>query len=215
MVRAVAGSPPWGLGMRRFIRWFWIVVALVFLFEAWLWDHLEPIAAAIVAQLPLDQAKKRIANWVERLSPTVSLLVFAVPVGLLLPFKLAALWLLARGYWTGAVSALVSAKIVGFGSTAFVFDATRDKLLQLNWFRALYNRLIVWRAWSHALIDPVVQGIKKNLALFRKSLALFAPHGVGGGARLMSRIRRRVRAPTLSTKALAGSLRGRNGEQIP
>jgi hypothetical protein len=171
--------------MRRIIRWFWITVALVFLFEAWLWDLLEPIASAIVAQIPLDQVKKRIANWVERLSPTLSLVVFAVPVGLLLPFKLAALWLLARGYWAGAVSALVSAKFVGLGSTAFVFDATRDKLLQLNWFRALYDRMIIWRAWAHALVDPVVQDIKKNFAIF-------APRRAGRAARLMVRIRRRV-----------------------
>jgi len=132
--------------MRRIIRWFWIAVALVFLFEAWLWDHLEPIASAIVAQLPLDPVKRRIANWVERLSPTVSLVVLAVPIGLLLPFKLAALWLLARSYWAGAVSAFVSAKIVGLGCAAFVFDVMGDKLLQLKWFYALYNRLIIWRA---------------------------------------------------------------------
>ena len=199
--------------MRRIIRWFWIAVAFVFLFEAWLWDHLEAIAAAIVAHLPIDQAKKQIANWVERLSPTVSLIVFVVPIGLLLPFKLAALWLLARGYWTGAFGAFASAKIVGFGSTAFVFDATRDKLLQLKWFHALYNRLIIWRAWSHALVDPVVQDLKKNLALFRKNLA--APHRVGRAARLMLRIRRRVRTPILNAKALATGLQGKNGGQIP
>ena len=185
--------------MRRVIRWFWIAVALIFLFEAWLWDRLEPIASAIVAQLPLDRVKKRLAKWVEQLSPAVSLVVFAVPVGLLLPFKLAALWLLARGYWVGAVSTLMSAKIVGLGSTAFVFDATRDKLLQLSWFRALYDRLIIWRAWSHDLVDPVVQDIKKNLAAL-------APHRVGRGARLMLRIRRRVQTPILSAKALADSL---------
>ena len=171
------------------------------------------IAAAIVAHLPIDQAKKQIANWVERLSPTVSLIVFVVPIGLLLPFKLAALWLLARGYWTGAFGAFASAKIVGFGSTAFVFDATRDKLLQLKWFHALYNRLIIWRAWSHALVDPVVQDLKKNLALFRKNLA--APHRVGRAARLMLRIRRRVRTPILNAKALATGLQGKNGGQIP
>jgi hypothetical protein len=175
--------------MRHIIRWFWIAIALVFLLEAWLWDHLEPITSAVVAQLPLERVKTRIAHWVERLSPTVSLVVFAVPVGLLLPFKLAALWLLARGYWAGAVSALISAKIVGLGSTAFVFDATRDKLLQLNWFHALYDRLIIWRAWSHALVDPIVREIKKNVAFF-------APRRAGRAGRLMLRIRRRMQAPS-------------------
>ena len=74
-------------------------VALVFLLETWLWDRLQPIFAVLVAHLPLQRIKKQIANWVERLSPAFSLVVFAVPLGLLLPFKIAALWLLARGYW--------------------------------------------------------------------------------------------------------------------
>jgi len=179
--------------MRRLIRWFWITVALAFLFEAWLWDRLEPITAAIVAHLPLERVKHRIANWVERLSPALSLVVFALPVGLLVPFKLAGLWLLARGYWSGAAGTLIFAKMVGLGSTAFVFDAARDKLLQLVWFRALHDQLIAWRAWSHALVDPVVREIKANLALF-------APRRAGRAVRLMLRIRRRVRTPVSSAK---------------
>jgi len=179
--------------MRRLIRGFWIAVALLFLAEAWLWDHLAPITAAIVAYLPLDRIKTRIANWVERLSPALSLVVFVLPVGLLVPFKLAGLWLLARGYWTGAAGTLIFAKMVGLGSTAFVFDAARAKLLQLEWFRVLHDMLIAWRAWSHALVDPVVQQIKANLALF-------APRRAGRAVRLMLRIRRRVRAPVSSVK---------------
>jgi uncharacterized membrane protein YoaK (UPF0700 family) len=104
-------------------------VALVFLFETWLWDRLEPIFAALGAHL-VETVKKRIANWVKRLSPTFSLVVFAVPLGLLLPFKIAALWLL----WISAANILVLAKLVGLGSTAFVYDTTRTKLLQLAGF---------------------------------------------------------------------------------
>ena len=174
--------------MRRLIRWFWITVALVFLLEAWLWDHLQPMASWIVAQLPLEQAKRRIAGWVSELSPAFSLIVFVLPVGLLLPFKLAGLWLLARGYWFGACGTLLFAKMVGLGSTAFVFDAARAKLLQLGWFCVLHDQLIAWRAWSHALVDPVVQEMRANLALF-------APRRAGRAVRLMVRIRRRVRTP--------------------
>lgn len=177
--------------MRRLVRGFWICLALAFLLEAWLWDHLEPVAAAIVAYLPLEAVKKRIANWVERLSPTLSLIVFAVPVGLLLPFKIAGLWLLARGYWTGAASTFVFAKMVGLGSTAFVFDAARAKLLQLGWFRVLYDRVIAWRTWSYALVDPLLKEIR---------VALFAPRRVGRAVRLMMRIRRRVRLPASQTE---------------
>jgi hypothetical protein len=130
-------------------------VALVLL-ETWLWDRLEPIFSVIAAHFPLETIKKQIANRVERLSPAFSVIVFAVPFGLLLPFKIAALWLLARGYWISAANTLVLAKLVGFGSTAFVYDTTRTKLLQLGWFRSLHDGVIAWRAWSHERVDPLV-----------------------------------------------------------
>jgi hypothetical protein len=114
-------------------------------------------------------------------------------VGLLLPFKLAGLWLLARGYWMGAAGTLFFAKIVGLGSTAFVFDAARQKLLQLDWFRWLYDLVMAWRAWAHELVDPIKEQIKARIAMF-------APHRAGRAVRLLLRIRRRVRAPAHQAK---------------
>jgi len=179
--------------MRRLIRWFWITAALIFLFEAWLWDRLEPITAAIIALLPLQRLKHRVADWVRRLSPALSVIVFALPIGLLLPFKLAGLWMLARGYWISAAGTLVCAKMVGLGSTAFVFDAARDQLLQLGWFRSLHDHLVLWRAWSHELVDPVVQELRTNLAMF-------APRRTGRAVRLMLRLRRRMHGVQGSVK---------------
>jgi hypothetical protein len=179
--------------MRRLVRWFWITIALVFLFEAWLWDHLQPMVGWMVDRLPLHHLKERVSKWVARLSPALSLIVFIVPLGLLLPFKLAGLWLLARGYWMGAAGTLFFAKIVGLGSTAFVFDAARQKLLQLAWFRRLYDIVMAWRAWAHELADPVKERIKARMAMF-------APHRAGRAVRLLLRIRRRVRAPVHPAK---------------
>ena len=72
-------------------------------------------------------------------------------------------------------------------ATAFIFDLTRPKLLQLLWFRSLYDRVMVWLAWAHALIDP----IKRRL---RTSLRMFAPKRAGRTLRLLGRIRRRMQA---------------------
>jgi hypothetical protein len=174
--------------MRRLTRWLWITVAIIFLVEAWLWDRLEPIVARIVDRLPLRRLKVNVARWVGRLSPALSLLVFVVPFGLLLPFKFAAIWLLARGYWIGATGTFVFAKLVGLGSTAFIFDVTRKKLLQLAWFRWLYDHVMAWRVWAHELVDPVVKDIKAHIAMFR-------PQRAGRAMRLLLRIRRRVQTP--------------------
>ena len=43
--------------MRRLLRPLLILLALVFLFEAWLWSHLAPIVAWIVARIPLRAIK--------------------------------------------------------------------------------------------------------------------------------------------------------------
>ena len=38
--------------MRRLLQPFWVLLAVIFLIEAWLWDHLEPIVERIVALIP-------------------------------------------------------------------------------------------------------------------------------------------------------------------
>ena len=121
--------------MRRLLRPLWILLALVFLFEAWLWERLKPAVGWFVDKIPWDAFKARLAAGIERLPPLATLLVFLVPVVLLFPIKLIGLWLLARGIWFGAMATLGLAKVVSMGVTAFIFELTRPKLLQLGWFK--------------------------------------------------------------------------------
>ena len=65
--------------------------------------------------------------------------------------------------WLGALAVLALAKVVSLGVTAFIFDVTRPKLLQLAWFRALYDWVIWLLAWAHALVDPIKRRIKRWL----------------------------------------------------
>jgi hypothetical protein len=173
--------------MRRITRWLLILLALVFLFEAWLWSHLAPIVAWIVARLPWREFKANVAAAIERLPPTATFLVFVVPILLLLPLKFLGLWMLSRGAWLGALAVLAFAKVVSLGVTAFIFDLTRPKLLQLAWFRWLYAHVLAWLAWAHGLIDPIKQRI-------RMRLRMFAPQRAGRALKLFWRIRRRMRA---------------------
>jgi hypothetical protein len=89
--------------MRRLLRPLLILLALVFLFEAWLWSHLAPIVAWIVARIPLRAIKARLTALLDRLPPAATLVVFIVPVLLLLPLKFFGLWMLAHGSWLGAL----------------------------------------------------------------------------------------------------------------
>ena len=145
--------------MRRLLQPIWILLAIIFLIEAWLWDHLEPIVARVVAALPLRALKQWLAERVDSLSPAMTLIVFIVPIIPLFPLKLVGLWLLTHEYWMSAIGTIIFAKFLGVGVTAFIFDVTRPKLLEMAWFEKLYEFVIALRAKAKALVDPIKQRI--------------------------------------------------------
>jgi len=145
--------------MRRLLQPFWVLLAVIFLVEAWLWDHLEPVVARVVAWIPLRAFKAWLAERVDTLSPAMTLIVFLVPVIPLFPLKLVGLWLLTHEYWLAAFVTIVFGKFLGVGVTAFIFDVTRTKLLEMQWFRKLYETVLTVRAKAAALVEPVKQRI--------------------------------------------------------
>lgn len=164
--------------LRYLLRPVWVLLAIVFLIEAFLWDHLEPVVARLVAAIPLSALKQWLANRIEALSPAMTLIVFVVPLLLLFPLKVVGLWLLAHRCWTSALSTLLIAKLAGVGVSAFVFDVTREKLLEMEWFERLYEAVLAMRASCHAMVAPVKEKIVNVLR--------------GGGSPARSRTLRRI-----------------------
>jgi hypothetical protein len=116
----------------------------------------------------------------------MTLIIFAVPVIPLFPLKLVGLWLLAHEYWLTAIFTLVFAKFAGVGITAFIFDVTREKLLEMRWFEKVYDFIMMLRDKAKALVEPVKQRVRDIL------------RGDGEGwssrtLRLIQRFRRSVR----------------------
>ena len=72
-----------------------------------------------------------------------------------MPLKFLEVWLLAHKYLAARQLVFVFAKLVGLGVTAFIFEVTSHKLLQMAWFRWLYEYVLVWLAWAHGLTDPI------------------------------------------------------------
>lgn len=175
--------------MRRLTRPLLVLLAIIFLIEAWLWEHLKPVVGWVVSWVPWQRLKAWIVSAIESLPPYATLCVFVIPVIVLFPLKLAGLWMLAHGFWLGAVAVLVLAKLVGVGVAAFIFEITRPKLLQIGWFRWLYEHVMVWLEWAHGLVDPIKARIKQVARMF-------GPKRAGRTMRLLSRIRRRIRAQT-------------------
>lgn len=171
--------------MRRWLRPFWIVLALLFLLEAWLWDHLEPVVARVVGLVPWGRLKDWIKHTIEALPPWAALGVFIVPFIVLLPLKFLEVYFLATRNWLGAGLVLLAAKLLGLGVTAFVFDAARDKLLQMAWFARMYDWFMWARGWAHAMTEPVRERMRQLMWLLK-------PQRAGRFLRRLMRLRRKA-----------------------
>ena len=172
--------------LRRYLlRPLWVVLALLFLLEAWLWDHLQPLVARLVALIPLAALKRGIARLVASLPPWAVLFVFAIPFVLMLPLKCAEVSFLARRPWLLAGAVILLVKLVGVGVTAFIFDVTRDKLMQMAWFRRLFAWVMWARDWAHAQTEPIRQRVRQLVWLLR-------PQRAGTFVRRLIRLRRRA-----------------------
>lgn len=182
--------------MRILKKLFWYALATIFLIEAWLWDRSVAALHAIVDRLPLVRFKAACARGIERLPPLAVLPIFILPVIVLLPFKLAALWLLSQGALVAGGLAFIGAKIVSVGLAAFIFDLTRDKLLSMPWFARLYVRVMSWRDWAHAIVDPYKIRVKETAAALRAEIRLRIAAATGGNgafARKIALLRERAR----------------------
>jgi hypothetical protein len=156
---------------RNVFRPLWVILALLLLLEAWLWDHLEPVVERIVSLLPWGRIKIAVAGWIEDLPPYAALAVFVVPLIVVLPLKFLEVYFIATGNWVATFLVLVLAKLIGLGVTAFVFDATRGKLLQIPWFQRLYDWVMWARGWAYAQTEPIRARIRKIIWMFRPERA--------------------------------------------
>ena len=140
---------------RKLSRAFWFFLALVFLFENWLWDHVRDWLRALARLLGVERFEAALTAFIATLSPPAALAVFALPALAILPLKLAAVAMIAHGHILAGVGVIFFAKTLALGVTAFLFDHTRDKLLQMAWFVRFYSVVLDVRAWAHRLVDPV------------------------------------------------------------
>jgi hypothetical protein len=182
--------------MRRLTKPLLILLAIAFLIEAWLWEHLRPLVAAVVNVIAWDKLKARLARLVERLPPWAVLIVFVIPFIVLLPLKFLEVYFIVHRQWIAAIFILVLAKLLGLGVTAFIFDVTKPKLLQMAWFRWLYDLMLVWLAKAHAITDPIKHRIKEWFADLRhrarRWLWLMKPGRPSRFFRRIARLRRRA-----------------------
>lgn len=118
------------------------------LFEEWGWEPLAALAARL-ARLPLWG---RAEQWVRGLPPWGALLLFGLPVLMLFPIKLAAIFLFGRGHFVSGTVLLLGAKLAGTAIVARLFQLCEPALMRIPLFARWYPR---WKAWKDRVLAYV------------------------------------------------------------
>jgi hypothetical protein len=137
--------------LRALLRAFGIALVVpLLLFEEWGWEPLAALMARL-ARLPFWAA---LEDRLRRLPPWGALLAFFIPVVLLLPVKVLALFLFSRGHAATALTVLLLAKLAGTAIVARIFQLVEGPLMRIPWFARWYPR---WKAWKDRVFAIVRQ----------------------------------------------------------
>ena len=145
------------------------LAALIFLLEEFIWDSTARFMARLGALRAVNAIEKHIAS----LPPRWSLFAFLLPGTILIPAKLIGLHAIAQGHWLIGSITFILAKIAGMALFSRIFNLTRPALLQINWFKGLYNRVMFYRNRIHAYMDSweayqrVIRSLKTALYIFK------------------------------------------------
>ena len=102
-----------------------------------------------VAWLARLKPVRRIEAFVAGLPPYPTLALFLIPMAIIWPIKLYALYLIGLGHVAYGALAFVAAKVVGIGLAERLFAISRNKLLSIGWFARGYFFVIAMRDRVH------------------------------------------------------------------
>lgn len=148
--------------MLRFLKSvFLFLAALVILFEEWLWEPLRRLMQSF-GRLPLV---RRLSAVLAALSPRMAVLVYLGPMILLVPFKIAGLWLIGQGHTFSGLLTFLSAKVLGTALFSWLFSLTKPALLRIGWFSRAYDQVCRISATAHDWIrrQPLYAWLRRKL----------------------------------------------------
>ncbi|CAN2535127.1 hypothetical+protein [Methylocapsa aurea] len=179
---------------QRLARAFWFSLAVLFLVESWLWDHVKLWLLRLASALGVKELETRLRVFIAGLSPAATLAVFALPAITILPLKLLAVAAIAHGHVIAGLGVILAAKTLALGVTSFLFDASREKLLQIGWFAKLYATVLRVSRWAHERVEPFKRQIREAKDFMKAQLArALGEDGRSTFARKLSLLRALVR----------------------
>ncbi|MDB5315003.1 MAG: conserved rane protein of unknown function [Rhodospirillales bacterium] len=170
-----------------------VLAFAVVLFEETIWRWARALGG-VLARIPILAAFERL---VPRLDARSVLALFLIPIGLLIPVKLTALWLIGTGHPITGVAVIIAAKMVGSAFSARLYTIAEPRLLELPLFVRLHGVVTRLLARAHAYLDasPIWQAARRTIARAKQSVRDFRTrYFAGGGLSVaLANMRRRFR----------------------
>ena len=180
-----APENPHPAGPRRY-RPLFILLALLFLLEAWIWRHMEPVVQWVANLLPFERLKALVARWARGLPAYGALALFLSPLLLAEPLEGIAVWAYAHHRWVLGSLSLLAVKLVGVGVMAFLFAACEEQLLSIGWFARVVALFLAIKHWAEAEVAP----LKARIAAWRAYMVARMRASRGGLWRRIALLRR-------------------------
>ena len=175
---------------RRLVKSFWFLLALLFLLEAWLWDLVRPVIAAVIRLIPYEAFKAALARGIARLPAALVIFVFVLPDALSYPVQFFALWMVAEGAVISGTVLFIIAKAFGLIGTLILFEVCHEKLEELAWYRWVAGQFTKARAWARHQVEPALVQFRHFRSQIESELA--SRFGRGGVLAHMRRLRARL-----------------------
>lgn len=171
-------EPPKKILHRLFRSLFSIPLAIWIFLEEWVWDVMLAFMAWVGKLPPVHWVETQVA----KLPPYAALIAFIIPGAILLPFKLAAVWLIAHGHGVYGLWVFVIAKIVGTAFLARIFSLTKPALLTIGWFNRAYLIITAWKERLYAYVRalPVYQRIRASARALKLAVKQWWRETFGG-----------------------------------
>jgi hypothetical protein len=139
-------------GLKFLLHGFFALLGMVLvLFEEVLWVGLGGILRQVARLAPIAWVE----SWIRRLPPILALPLFVLPWLIMLPVKLAALWLIAIGKIGHGALLFIGGEAFGVAFLARLYDLCRPALHQWRWFVIVEAVFLRWTNWAHRIFNTL------------------------------------------------------------
>lgn len=144
-----------------------LLLALVFLFETWIWDRLVAAIRWILDRIPWAELRGRARAQFNRWPAIVSVLAFGLPFLVVEGGSTFSVVLIALGHILLGAVVYVVLKLALLSIVALIFDLTKEKLMSLPWFVFLYEKLLALHDYANRIVAPYRLAARRAVRRFR------------------------------------------------